>query len=223
MSGRAVISVSACWTHVKGGNDASCPVLPGDIHAEWLEKCVRHLRRSTQLPVVVTLTGFPGLCHVPPGRERDALWRTFVRSRFVSSPYDLPHQKGAAITIRQALEFARHMRYDYLIHTAEDVVPRHDSIPYMLERLDEGWDYVGEVWGENDDQLESRFFACRVNALLQNFNPLALLDVGGTPIERYLANILAMKRVCREKRQNGASYHHSHDPDEWRRLLKLEQ
>ncbi len=216
---RVVISVSSTCNHGKSDNTGKFPKIRGDLHAEWLEECVRHLA-TIGYPIVVSLTSFPGICEVPQGREREALWRTSRMAGFITTCVDYPHQKGAAFAIYQSLEFADRHRYDIMVHTAEDVIPNDGAVKRMVSYIEEGWDYAGEVWGENDEQLDSRFFACRVAALVHRFHPDALQNVGGSALEAYMAKLLAMNRVLRMPRGTKDSYFHSHDYAAWCRYLK---
>ncbi len=208
----AVINVSYCAAHRK----THVPPLHGQLHAEWLEKCVDNLLK-TGLPVVVSMTGWPGLLNVnvsPDNLERDVMWRVYAKTRFVTVKQDMPHQLGAAWNIRQGLEFAAKMGYDYMIHTAEDVVPHPGKIQEMVGHLERGVHYVCSDWSsDRADELNTEFFGCRVHPLVNDFNPYLL---GGGLVERYLYDLLRGKRLHLYKQR---PYDTSHDYDQWLAML----
>ncbi len=223
---KVLINISYCASHQKG-NENNQPV-DGAEHAEWLEECVNyHLKwtsdgfvnRTTApgyWPIVVSMTGFPGLCHVEAGRERDAYWRIFnhERVRLVTMPQNPSHQVGAAWCIRQGLEMAGKCGYDIMIHTAEDVMPGPGVMLKMVKALAE-CDYVGERWGMAGTQLNSQFFGCRVQSLVPLFDAPNVADHGC--LENYLAWLLRGRPVCLGI--PGPLYRHTHDRGEWQRWL----
>lgn len=219
MSG-ACINVAYSMNHRKGG-DHDDGRLSGQVHAEWLEATVCHLLDTVGLPVFVSITGFPGWPEVPvrPGYyERDVLWRVFIRPKihFVTMNDQPGHQQGAAWCIRLGLEAASKFQYDYMIHTAEDVLPEPREIHGMIGALDAlGADYVGRKWSDDGyTELNSQFFGCRVQALVGTFDSPA---VGGVKcLEKYLGDRLQGKRVSHD----AGAYRHTHDPAEFMRWLK---
>ncbi len=212
-----VINVSFCAAHRKTGIDN----LPGQLHAEWLEKCVDHLIDTTGLPVVVSITCWPGLCNVETSessKERDVMWRIYAKTRFMTMPHDTGHQLGAAWNIRQGIEFANKLGYKYMIQTAEDCVPKPGSIPKIIKLLEEGHDYVGRRGsGDPNTEVNSEFFGCRVDALFGPFDP-SLLGWGGK-LELYFCDLFRGKR-CFFYGPDEYPYDTSHYYDQWQEMLR---
>ncbi len=211
MSGRAFVNVAWCGEHRKG-NENNHPCDPAG-HAEWLLECVRDLVAVQCHRVVVSMTGFPGMVRVPAGRERDALWQVSRYATLVGVADNPGHQAGAAWCIRQGLEFGGKLGFDYMVHTAEDIVLKKDDVRWVVERLRDGADYVGAAWGPGRDELSSQFFGCRVPHLAAVFDPGKV--AAHSHLERYLAHELAGKNVVRVD----LPYRHTHDITEWRRFL----
>lgn len=213
---RAFINVAFNADHRKGGDfNEPCDAAG---HWYWLYECVKDLdgcgRWSGAHPVVVSMTAFPGHLMVPAGRERDAMWQCMRHARFVSVPHQPGHQEGAATCIRLGLEYGGKTGFDFMVHTAEDIVLPLGVVTGVLAALEGGADYVGAAWGPDKNELSSQFFACRVQALVGTFDPGQVLRHGW--LERYLAHQLAGKAVCRVD----YPYRHTHDYQEWRRFLK---
>lgn len=223
----AVVSVSYCNAHVKGAAPwAGGTRLDGALHARWLEEaCGLYLDgvRSDdghlyEVPaVVIVSTAFDGILHVEAGEERDALWRCARRGVGIMGDAANPnHQVGAALCLRLGLEYAGKLGHDYLVHTAEDVLPRPGALAAVLHALADGSEYAGYAWGVGTpaEGLNAQFFACRVPYLAGKFDPAAVTGAGH--IEGYLRDLLAGKKlwlaVAPEVR-----YRHTHDYEEWKR------
>lgn len=123
---KTLVSVSYCAEHRKGGDAPGAPHVPPQEHAEWLEQAC-DLYLSLGYDVVVSCTGYRGILNVeqtPTSHERDVMWRVIGKVKAVLGDATNPgHQVGAALCIRQGLEAAGKWGYEYLIHTAEDVLP----------------------------------------------------------------------------------------------------
>jgi hypothetical protein len=210
---RAAVAVTFCATHAKGGNDIGH--LPSQEHYEWLEDAV-NLYRAAGLHAVVCMTGFPGIMEVPISAtdySRDVLWRVYARGvPVVSSAANPGHQHGAAFTIRMALEYAGKCDFGHLIVTAEDVMPRPGAVGRMLDALEQGADYAGEIWGVHRDEANAQFWACRVQALVPAWDHCRATERGW--IERYLKHLLR-GRPCRWFAES--LYQHTHDKGLWTR------
>lgn len=169
MTGKALISVSFCCAHFKGGDGIN--QMHGEEHWRWLEECLDHLRATYNLPLIVACTGYPGILDVnnsPDDCSRDVAWRIIAKGIPIMGTVHNPgHQVGAAQCIRIGLEYAAKCGYDYLIHTAEDVMPQPGTIAEMIRSLEEGYAYAGQRWGhETGAYLNAQFFGCRVSALV---------------------------------------------------------
>jgi hypothetical protein len=208
----ALVNVSYCQSHRKGGDSADAMHLPGAEHALWLKDCVLHLLATQPYPVVVSATGFRGLLHVEAGFERDALWQLHEGSdavRFLGHADNPGHQGGAATALRLGLEAAHKWGYAHLVHTAEDVVPAPGAVEAIVDALASGNDYAGEAWA--GDQLNAQFFGVRVTAVVGAFDPGVAAGTGC--LEAYLAGLLRGQRLD----LRAGRYQHSHDHATWTR------
>lgn len=206
-----LVNVSYCQAHRKHMAGAVAE-LPGQLHAEWLEKCVNHLLASG-LPVIVSATGWPGLCNVeisPLSVERVVLWRVFNKVRFMTMP-DAGHQLGAAWNVRQGLEFALTNHYPYMIHTAEDVVVTHKALHDIADALRRGSEYVGGDWTPGLEELNTQHFGCKVEPLMHRLDPARL--AGGGQLEKYFYDLLRdrPKLLWEGDRPYGTTHYY----DEW--------
>ncbi len=157
--------------------------------------------------------------NAPGNCERDIAWRILARDvPIFGTPSNPGHQVGAAQCIRIGLEAASKLGYDFLIHTAEDVIPNVLTLEHMEEALDDGNDYVGELWGPEGDrqQLNSQFFACRVQSLVPTWDACAVTGAGC--LEKYLFQRLDGKR----KAYIHPYYWTTHDRGEWDRAMAKE-
>lgn len=219
---KTLVSISFYAGHAKGGDNIG--YLDGALHAEWLENAVEFWNAECFAQrivaglwdVMVACTGFGGILNIEAGRERDAYWRIFPKTWIVGVSNNPGHQVGAALTIRLGLETAAKLGYDYLVHTAEDVIPKRGALAMMIATLDRGYDYVGERWGPQQDQLNSQFFACRAQALVPTWDACAVTGHGC--IERYLMAQMAGKRI--HTNFVGKLYTHTHDYEDWQRCIK---
>ncbi len=214
----ALVSISYCADHYKGADPERAMRLRGQTHAEWLEDACR-IYYERGLPVIVCCTGFRGMLNVevsPQNLERDVMWRIFRKARaIVGVPENPGHQVGAALCIRQGLECASKLGYDLLIHTAEDVLPLPGVLREMQSTISGGSiDYVGSFWGPQRDELNSQFFACRVQSLVGKWDSAAVTGHGC--IEKYLASLVRFSRVHHLENY----YRSTHDYDEWQRWRK---
>ena len=199
----------------------------GQTHAEWLEKAV-YMYASLGWPVIVSCTDYHGILSVNTSEgdhERGVLWRLIDRGFPIMGESINPgHQVGAALCIRIGLEYAAYCGYDYLIHTAEDVMPEFSVLDRMVKALDEGAHYCGEKWGLDMTELNSQFFACRVRPLVNIWDACAVSGHGC--IERYL-------RACvgdhpkvyfdGEDGKGGRCYRTCHDFELWKRWKREEE
>jgi hypothetical protein len=229
---KVLVNVSWCGEHWKGGNLTSVPQLPGEVvltgpaHAEWLERALRLLRAEmpSEWELAVSATGFPGICQAEPG-EQAALWRAFPLARWVTMAENPGHQPGAAWNIRQGLKCAEALGCVYMIHTAEDVLPRPGTMTRLVQALEEGrLDYAGTGWragvpghdgaavsGDGSTDLNAQFFACRVAALVGRYDPRDVEKDGS--VEKHLARLLDRRPKLVE---DTLSYETTHDDEEWR-------
>jgi len=209
-----VVSVSYAMSHRKG-TEAAMP-MNAQKHAEWLEQAVHwYVRRG--FPTIVAATGYPGILDVETSsesRERDALWRILRQGvPILGTVHNPGHQVGAALCVRLGLEYAHCCGYDYLIHTAEDILPVPGKITEMLLALEDGYEYAGEAWGEAQDELNAQFFACQAAALVGAWD--ACRVTGHGHIECYLRDLLAGKPQALLT----GTYQHTHDYEQWREWL----
>jgi hypothetical protein len=218
-SNKPLVSVSWCAGHFKGRDPHEAPRMRGVEHAEWLEDAVAGLYFTAGYDVIVACTHWNGIIDVEntgDSPERDVLWRLLRRRiPIIGTTANPNHQVGAALCIRLGLEYASHCGYEYLIHTAEDVLPHPGSIEGMCDALVKGAEYVGEQWGHGNDQLNAQFFACRVATLVGPWD--ACCVTGHGCIERYLAVLIGDRP---KKLFVNPSYRHTHDKGEWERWRK---
>lgn len=229
MNGRAVINIGFCADHYKGGDGRDRQ--HGQTHWEWLEQAIELLFDITmlELPIFVSITGFRGFESVlaaPGNQERDVLWRIFSRPyvRLITMADNPGHQVGAAWCIRLGLEAAHKLHYDYMIQTAEDVVPTRGAIEQMIGQLQRGAEFISEEWGEAHEDCSAQFFACRTRFLGAKFDPCAVNAHGH--IERYLRVLLEGKRVVKPGGcglQWGTIYRTTHDMAQWQRWAQEER
>lgn len=213
---RTLVNISFCGSHQKG-NEGNAPV-DGAEHAEWLEAAVDLLADLSPYNwnFCLSMTGFPGICHVTAGRERDTYWRLMeavngIDLYWITMAANPSHQVGAAWCIRQGLECAGKLGYDLMLHTAEDIVPRKNAFHNMVARLDEGYDYVSERWGAGDDQLNTQFFGVRVPLIAGTFDPPAVSGAGC--LERYMGQQLQGRKL---HLSYAGLYRHTHDYWQWK-------
>lgn len=211
----AVVNIGFCASHRKGGESGS--LLDEAAHWEWLEAaCDWWLARNRSCGVVVSTTGFRGPLHVGAGRARDALWRVMSGVDVVGDAANPSHQVGAGLTVRLGLEYAGKIGFDYVVHTAEDVLPREGVVGAMLRALEGGAEYAGDAWGVGTpaEGLNAQFFACRVPYLAGRWDAAAI--PGSGHIEGYLRDLLRGKRLWLADRPE-SRYRHTHDAAEWKR------
>ncbi len=210
-----VINVSYCAAHKK----STGPDIPGHLHAQWLLDCVLYLKKLTGWPVIVSMTGWAGMLNCPTAQghpEREIMWKVWQEARLLGIPENPGHQVGAGMCLRMGLEAAAYTGVPYLLHTAEDVLPKKEACQFMVDKLREGYDYVGHRC-DASDELNSRFFACRVNAIAGVFNPSILgLDVW---FERCLSNLFRGMKICDERCQYGVTYYDG-QLEQWYTLLQ---
>jgi len=223
---RTLLNIGYCAEHFKGGDRINR--LPGQEHAEWLEQAVDLYLRiiPDDWAVCVSCTGFHGMLNVenaPGNCERDVMWRIAGKCMILGVTQNPGHQQGAALCIRQGLECASKLGYTYMVQTAEDVIPgegiwrgdggkRSNILADMNHAIYLGRaDYVGSLWGPNRDELDSCFFACRVEPLVSRFDPASCVPY----LERYLASLVTGKRV-----EFSGHYRTTHDHSEWTRWAK---
>ncbi len=213
---RTLVSISYCASHHKGADPDVAPRLDGAEHAEWLQDAVGFY--AALLPtaeIAVAATAFPGILDVPAGRERDAYW-TIIKCGvlLVTTSHNPGHQVGAALAIRLGLEAAGKLGFDFLVHTAEDVIPGEGALQEMLTALASEADYAGSEWHAGPGQVNAQFFACRTQALVARWDACAV--TGDGCIERYLGRLLEGRPKCLRE----WPYRHTHDRAEWQRWAR---
>jgi hypothetical protein len=177
----AVVNVSFYAGHAKGGDGIN--YLPGEEHWRWLEQCLLYLEELCDWPLFVSMTGFAGFettDAAPHNNERDVLWRIFSRPRvrLITMAANPGHQVGAAWCIWLGAQAAAKLGIDYMIHTAEDIVPRPGAMQQMVRQLEEGATYVGEVWHTTPPGLSTQFFACRAGSVAGPLDPCRVREYG---------------------------------------------
>lgn len=190
------------------------PPIQDEIHARWLWEAIEHIDKTVGGKIIVSMTGFRGMLHVRAGAERDYMWRVWDRCGIVHVGENPGHHQGCCWSIRMGLEACGKTGIQYMIHTAEDVVPFPGAVRVLLEKLmDEGYDYAGMPWGYDGEFLNAQFFGCRVQAIVPVFDQCQVVP----PVhsERYLKNLFANKRVW----AGPQNYWHTHDYEEWRGFL----
>lgn len=211
---KTLVSVSFCASHWKGADPGTNGIrLPGVQHAEWLEDAVcLYLKEGWS--TIVAATDWKGILEVetrPGNEERDVLWRILARSvPIVGTVANPGHQVGAALAIRLGLECAARCGYDFLIHTAEDVLPRPGAVRRMVAALEAGDVYVSEPWGAAG-QLNSQFFGVRASVLAGPWDACLVPRYGC--IERYLGALLDNQ----PRMFIPGIYRSTHDREEWLR------
>jgi hypothetical protein len=228
---KVLVNISWCGEHLKGGDRPSMQQIPGAVevsgatHAEWLERALRLLRAElpSRWELAVSATGFRGICQAEPG-EQAALWRAFPLARWVTTAKNLDHQLGAAWNIRQGLKCAEALGCVYMIHTAEDILPWPGALTRLVQVLDAGdYDYAGTGWlpgvpghdggavtGDGSKALNTQFFACRVAALADRYEPEG---VRADSVEEHMARLLVGHQKFVEDTR---PYQTTHKYEEWR-------
>jgi hypothetical protein len=213
---RFLTNISWCAQHGKGfGNPIN-----EELHAKWLWECVEHLDslayQYSQQQLVVSITGFRGILHHWAGPERDYLWKVWDKAKIISVDHNPGHHQGCCWAIRMGLEACSKTGIDYMVHTAEDVVPHKGAIAKLLGKLEEGYDYAGMPWGHHNEYLNAQFFACRVESIVADFDQCKV--DGDMHSERYLKSLFEGKRVWMEP--SHYCYWHTHDYSEWKGFLE---
>jgi len=214
--GKVLVSISYCATHHKERNPWERPPINGQLHAEWLDKTVNFWLNNTPFPVIVSAIGFPGMLNIEisdTSKERDVWWRIFSKAPILGLPNNPGHQEGAATAIRQGVECGMKLGYDFLIHTAEDIMPTDEAIYRIVRDLCDGADYAGNTWNINNDELCAAFFGCRTAAVGARFDPGTTLQYGY--LERYLAHTLADRPKALYGGNIAPIYSHTHNYEEW--------
>lgn len=225
---KVAISISYCQSHAKGGNPPDCSFIPGHLHARMLSRTVDYLRnqsltfsaddRFSVQQIIICATAFPGITHIhtsPDAPEREYLWDVFRKTRFVTMADNPGHQGGAQWAIRMGIEAASKLGCDFLIHTAEDILPYPGALKEMLRKLiEEEADYVGELWGVNKDELNAQFFGCRLSWFASAFDGGGM---NGRWTEKYMADLVRGhgRKVATVERL----YYHTHDPEQHERMV----
>jgi hypothetical protein len=206
-----VTNISFCAAHGKGFGSPIAEV----THARWLWECVEHLDETVGGKIIVSMTGFRGLLHHWAGEERDYLWKVWDRCPIVHISDNPGHHQGSCWCIRMGLEACGKTGVEFMVHTAEDVVPYPGAIKVLLDKLNEGYDYAGTPWGYNGENLNAQFFACRVQAICGVFDQCKVVPETNMHSEKYLKQIFEGQKVwCGPQ-----NYWHTHDYDEWKRFL----
>ncbi len=222
-----LINVTCCYCPVQG-SPKSRDRLSGADSAEWLEKAVDHYLGRFDLPVAVSISGFPGIALTGGGRERDAYYRIFNKTRFLSIGSNPSHQLGAALTMKMGMEYAAASGFAYLVHTAEDLIPRPGSLEAKVKAVHDGFDFAGGVgdldlpsmpadqhqWikqhGEKLIGAGCQFFACRVDKFAYSWDAGQVRDC----IEIHMGNFISRLRYL----SLAEEYNHTHDYGEWLRF-----
>jgi len=214
-----LVSISYCACHTKMDVGIS-----GEDHAQWLLNQVTMLQALVDWPLIVACTGWPGILSIentPTSRERDVLWQVFKRTRaIVGIPENPGHQSGAAQCIRIALETACNLDFPYLIHTAEDVVPRRGILREMFLALEEEHDYAGEWWYSEPPGLNTQFFGCRPSALINYWDSATLYN--HVHIEGYMRHLIQDHHAACYLFKHETMYYTTHHHHAWRAAVKSE-
>ena len=225
-----LLCITCCHDPVSGSAKARS-TLSGADAAEWLEKAVDHYRDRYNLPVAVAISAFPGLALVSGGRERDAFYRVFNKTKFLHTHQNPSHQLGAALTMKMGMEYAAASGYAYLVQTAEDIIPRPGSLEAKIRAIRE-YDFVGGIgeldlnamppdqhrWVQQDGPRKvgagCQVFACRVEKFAFSWDAGQVHDC----IEIHMGNFITrpgMRALCLPE-----EYDHTHNYGEW---LKYEE
>ncbi len=222
-----LLNITCCHDPAPG-SQKNRSVLSGADSAEWLEKAVGHYLGRYDLPVAVSISGFPGIALTSGGRERDAYYRVFNKTRFLSTHQNPSHQLGASLTMKMGMEYAAASGFAYLIQTAEDIIPRPGSLEAKVKAIHEGYDFVGGI-GDLDppsmpaDQHQwirqdgprligagCQLFACRVDKFANSWDAGQVRDC----IEIHMGNFISRLRYL----SLAEEYNHTHDYGEWLRF-----
>lgn len=219
-----LINITCCYAPIQG-SPKSRDRLSGADSAEWLERCVRHYRGRYDLPVAVSISAFPGIALTEGGRERDAYYRIFDLARFLAVPVNPSHQLGASLTMKMGMEYAGAAGFTYLIHTAEDIIPRPGSLEAKVKAIHDGYDFVGGIGELNLPQMPPdqhqwikqdgprligagcQMFACRVSKFANSWDAGAVRDC----IEIHMGNFISRLRHLSLEEE----YEHVHDYGQW--------
>jgi hypothetical protein len=202
--------------HIKGFGSP----IPNELHAQWLWECVEHLDKTTDSLLAVSMSSFKGMLHVRAGAERDYLWKVWDKAKIIHIHDNPGHHQGCCWAIRMGLEAAAKTGIEYMLHTAEDVVPHPGAIDRLMMKLIlDGYDYSGMPWGVHNEFLNAQFFACRVQAIVAQFDQCQV--TGDVHSEKYLKRMFEGKKIWTES--SHYCYWHSHDYHEWKKFLERVQ
>jgi len=173
---------------------SSGETLPGELHAQWLEKTVDRLHVQTGWPIVVSCAGFHGLIAIPPSAEREIMWRIFGKVRaLIGFPAEAGMQIGAAACIGHALDCAWHLGYQNFISLCEDVATERAALLAMNQKLADGCVYVDVERGRMAGRRRNcNFFGCRVAPLAAAWDHEQVTRFG--ELEEYLGYLVEGKR-----------------------------
>ena len=222
-----IINITCCYNPASGSQKAR-DRLSGADSAEWLEKAVNHYGKRYGLPLMVSISGFPGIALTEGGRERDAYYRIFNLCRFMPTASNPSHQLGASLTMKMGMEYAAASGFTYMVQTAEDLIPRKGSLEAKIEAIRGGYDFVGGI-GDLDlpsmpsDQHQwinqqgprligagCQLFACRVSAFAYSWDAGIVRDC----IEIHMGNFISRLKYLSLPEE----YEHTHNLGEWLRF-----
>jgi hypothetical protein len=222
-----LLNITCCHNPVSG-SEKNRTRLSGADSAEWLEKAVDHYHNRYGLPISVSISAFPGIALTGGGRERDAFYRIFEKTKFLMVGANPSHQLGAALTMKMGMEYAASVGYKYLIQTAEDIIPRPGSLEAKYAAIHEGYDWVGGVGDLNiptmpPDQHQwirqhsdkkigagCQLFACKVDQFAYSWDAGQCYDC----IEIHMGNFVSRLRWLSLPEE----YDHTHNYGEWLRF-----
>jgi hypothetical protein len=173
---------------------------------------------GTRFPALVSATDFNPAAW-PDDGDRWLAWEVYRRARVVAHPTNPGHQLGACWCVRQAVEYAAALGYEYLVFLADDVLLRDPAAPAdMVARLRAaGADYLTSYWA-SEEALSTQVFACRVAALCDartrthRIDPVAFA-ASGVILESYVYQL--SRTFSWHVLIEGRDYLHTHDPAEF--------
>jgi hypothetical protein len=196
-----LVAISYCAEHIKS-TGSICAL----EHTMMLKTVVDQF--ADIYPVLVAATGWT-IIDIPEDDVRLLTWEIFKKTRVTSLRHNPAHQYGACWCLQQAFEYATIMGYEYIMALSDDIVIHPQEVQTVLDRLRQGFDYVGDHWGSDTRTLNTQVFGCRVAAFYKNYIPEEF-QRSGMILEAYMG--IVAERSCLKRDIRPIVYLHTHEP-----------
>ncbi len=209
MKSDTLIALAYTGDHYKV-REGHIPQIP---HQEMLLTAIKNINPDNEFDVLVSANKF-SIMDIANDTERYHIWKVVKLATVLSMRENHGHQMGQAWAIRQAIEYAKTIGYEYLFWSAEDIL--YDD-PFIVRNsiifLRNGASYIGRYWG-NPSELNCQVFGCRVSVMYNLFKPQDFAHRGGI-IEAYMSDVLRNE----PKVIQGINHHHEHNPSRFFNLI----